>query len=339
MNDNTENHEESSAEEKKTSFEELIEQKENELNNEFESSTQDVSMEKLEELRIIVKNQILKIIVITALVFVLVLVIFGFEAISLFWFVVVFCFILVIFVPAKNKRNLNDAYKQYFVKKTLQSIFSDLEYKPYSGIKRDTIDVTGMMSTGDIFSSNDLVEGKYNGIKFRQSDIEIQNESTDSDGDTTYTTIFKGRWMIFDFNKTFKANVQVAQKGFGGAIRRKRYKGEEKYKRVKLESHDFNKRFKVFAQSELEAFYILTPHMMERIIKLDNDNQGKMMLCFYNNKLHVAINDGKDSFEYTSYFKKINEQNELEKTSKDIKLITSFIEDLNLENDIFRKEV
>ena len=73
-----------------------------------------------------------------------------------------------------------------------------------------------MMDTGDIYSSNDYVEGKYKGILFRQSDVHIQNESTDSDGNTTYTTVFRGRWMIFDFNKPFKANVEVAQKNFGG---------------------------------------------------------------------------------------------------------------------------
>jgi hypothetical protein len=54
--------------------------------------------------------------------------------------------------------------------------------------------------------------------------------------------------------------------------------------------------------------------------------------------LHVGIQNNKDSFEH-SIFTKINENKVIEEISKDIKLITSFVDELDLDNDLFRKEV
>ena len=39
--------------------------------------------------------------------------------------------------------------------------------------------------------------------------------------------------------------------------------------KVKMEDVDFNRMFKIYAENELDAFYILTPNMMEKIKKLN----------------------------------------------------------------------
>lgn len=313
-------------------------------NNNVENQSQqniasEISLSYLESLRITIKKQITTIIIIMSILMLALLVATKGKAIGFIVFGIILTAMLVTLIPRKNRIKFDEAYKQYFVKRSLETIFTDLYYSPNQGIPRSVIGNTGMMNTGDIFSSNDYIQGKYKGILFRQSDVDIQEESTDSEGHTTYYTIFRGRWMIFDFNKPFKANIQVVQKGFGANRVQFSFKKEEKFKKVKMESEDFNKRFKVYAQNELEAFYILTPHIMEKMIKLDEDNNGRLLLCFVNNELHVGVNDGKDSFEYNNFFKPIDEQKELEKTSKDIKQITMFIDELNLDNDLFRREV
>ena len=114
--------------------------------------------------------------------------------------------------------------------------------------------------------------------------------------------------MIFEFNQEFNANVQIAQKGFGNNREKNFFvKKEEKFKKVSMESESFNKRFNVFAQNEHDAFYIITPSLMEKIERLDDNNKGKLLFCFINNKLHIGVYDGKDSFEPGSVFKKIKE--------------------------------
>ena len=110
-------------------------------------------------------------------------------------------------------------YKDYYVKKALDSIFTDLEYKPNEGIAETVIKNTEMMNMGDNFESNDYFTGKYKNINIEQADIRIteERERKDSDGDTeTYTvTLFYGKWMIFDFNKSFKSKLSIGTKYFG----------------------------------------------------------------------------------------------------------------------------
>lgn len=251
-----------------------------------------------------------------------------------------------IFLTSGPRKKYSKAYKEYFVLKGLKKIFTDLNYEPESGIPRSTIADTHMMCTGDIYKSNDFISGKYKDVAFSQADVDIQEEqqTTDSNGNTTtyYVTIFRGRWMIFDFNKEFKANVQVAQKGFGNNIVKQRGLFSKKddnsyYQNVKMESESFNKRFNVYAQSEHEAFYILTPSLMEKIERLDDNNKGKLLLCFINNRLHIGLYDKKDSFEAPNCLFKINEEKELNRTNGDIKVITQFIDELNLDNTLFKK--
>ena len=78
---------------------------------------------------------------------------------------------------------------------------------------------------------------------------------------------------------------------------------------------------------------------MEKIDNLEKRNKGKILLCFINNQLHVGLYDGKDSFEPSSCFKEINEEEELKRASVDIEQITMFVDELQLDNTLFRREV
>lgn len=241
----------------------------------------------------------------------------------------------------KPKQEFIRAFKNTFVLKSLQSVFTDLVYEPEKGLDESVIRNTQMMNMGDRYSSNDFVSGKYKNINVVQADVHIEeeHESTDSNGHTTRTwvTIFRGKWMIFDFNKTFKANIQVSQKNFGNS-RIKNWGQKVKYKKVMMEDQAFNNGFKTFAQDEHDAFYILTPSLMERIKKLSSSIQGKLLFCFIDNKLHIGLQNGKDSFEH-SIFSEINEEQVTNEISKDIKLITDFVDELSLDNTLFRREV
>ena len=242
-------------------------------------------------------------------------------------------------ITSSSAKLYTKAYKDYFIKRSLEKIFTDLKYEPDRGISEKVIEDTGMMYMGDRYSSNDYISGKYKNINFIQSDVHIEEEhtTTDSDGNTRtyYVTVFLGRWMIFDFNKEFKANVQVCEKGFGNNITRYKIK----YEKVEMESDAFNKKFNIYAQNAHDAFYILTPSLMEKIDNLEKRNKGKILLCFINNQLHVGLYDGKDSFEPSSCFKEINEEEELKRASVDIEQITMFVDELQLDNTLFRREV
>ena len=252
-------------------------------------------------------------------------------------FIVIPLILIPIIIFAVINKKFNAIFKEEFVKDALKSVFDNLVFDPSKGISRSTIANTGMIYMGDRFYSNDLISGTYKDVKFVQSDVKIQDEETytDSKGHThtQIINILVGKWMIFDFNKTFKANVQVKSKFFSFSKLGKF--GDSRYQTVKMEDEDFNKKFSIHAQNEHDAFYILTPQLMEKIKNLNEGLKGRMMLCFIDNKLHVALNNNKDSFEY-SLFGKLDEAQINDYVSKEIKIITDFVDKLSLENDIFK---
>ena len=246
-------------------------------------------------------------------------------------------FIIATLISNKDIKEFNKMYKQNIVLEALKLVCTDVVFDYDKGISRDIIANTQMMYMGDIFRSNDYITGKYKNISFELSDVHIEDESTDSDGNTTYTTIFKGQWYIFDFNKDFKANIQVCGRGFVNAKRVNHfYKKEDNYKKVELEDVDFNKNFKVYAQREEEAFYILTPSIMNKIKEVDEKVRGRLLFCFINNRLHIAVYNNKDLFE-ASIYKKVNIEEAINKTNEEISAITNFVDILSLDNDLFKR--
>ncbi|MBQ7136547.1 MAG: DUF3137 domain-containing protein [Bacilli bacterium] len=237
----------------------------------------------------------------------------------------------------KDYREFVKGYKKVVVLEIFKTIFKNIHFDLDRGIPEEIISNTGMMDTGDIYHSNDYICAKYKNVSFEFSDVEIEEEHTDSDGDRHRVTVFKGQWYIFDFNKQFKADLQVCEKGFrnaklGGLFSFK------KFNKVQLEDIEFNKEFNVFAQNNLDAFYVLTPNTMEKIKKLNNSVHGKLLFCFIDNKLHVGLHSGKDLFEPNLY-KKINIEQNHKQAIEEIQMITNFVDILGLDNDLFRKGV
>lgn len=239
-----------------------------------------------------------------------------------------------------SNRKINEfkqEYKDIIVLEIFTRVFTDINYRPTYGIPEDDIASTKMMRMGDRYYSNDYISARYKNVPFEFSDVKIQNEYTDSDGDKHVETLFKGQWYIFDFNKKFKADIQVCEKTFSNAKRGGLF-DKNKFNKVELEDIEFNKKFNVYAQNDLDAFYVLTPNTIEKIKELNNKIHGNILMCFIDNKLHIGLYNNKDLFE-PSIFKKIDIEKNHKKVKEDILLITQFVDILSLDNDLFRREV
>ena len=245
--------------------------------------------------------------------------------------------IFVVYIPfGIMNEKVKSEYKNTFMKSLLpiavKNILTDVQVDVNNGIPSYVIQETHSMSTGDRYHSSNFVSGKYKDIKVMMSDVHIQDEHEDSEGHTSYVTIFLGQWMIFDFNKNFKSNVQIWEKKvFGGISRR----WKSSLKKVELEDIEFNKKFKVLSENELDAFYIITPKLMERVKAVEAAINGTIMLVFYNNQLHVAVYNNKTTFNVNIH-KAINFEEFARESLKDLDAIIKFVDILELDNDLFK---
>lgn len=242
-----------------------------------------------------------------------------------------------IFISGKKRRYKED-YKHLLVKGALLSLFTDVEFYPDEGLSSKVIEATDMMQMGNEYFSNDYISGQYKGVRFEQADVKIREVTSDGENTST-TTYFEGRWMIFEFNKRFMSDLQVREKGFryakksGGWFSQK-----DKMRKIQMEDVQFNRLFQVFAANEHEAYYILTPHMMESIKRLSEQTKGELLLCFVDNRLHVAVNSGEDAFE-VPLFSKISRSLVDREIYGAIEVITQFVDEMNLENTIFKADL
>ena len=73
--------------------------------------------------------------------------------------------------------------------------------------------------------------------------------------------------------------------------------------KVALEGLPFMRRWKVLTDDQVEARYILTPILMEKMLEVKRLFKGNNIdFSFFNNKLLIAVHTRKDMFETTSLF-------------------------------------
>ena len=73
---------------------------------------------------------------------------------------------------------------------------------------------------------------------------------------------------------------------------------------IQTESEAFNARFAVFAEEEHNAFYILTPQILERIIAFADTAGDAVYLVFSQSELYVACRQARSILLEAAHVKK-----------------------------------
>ncbi|MCD8239442.1 MAG: DUF3137 domain-containing protein [Clostridiales bacterium] len=223
----------------------------------------------------------------------------------------------------------------------LDSVFESWEYKPKdrlpdSIVKKVDLEIPHYVK----IKGSDYIKAVYKGIHIEMSDIEFIDERTetytDSKGETHIetrdVTVFKGSWVVCDFKKELSADLLLRQKKAGDKVLGKVIKGKHI---VETESEAFNKKFVIKTDDPHTAFYVLTPHMMEYIISMDEKAGGEVHMRFCGSKVHLAVNSGRDAFEVKGRDIKDIEIIK-EKFTADLKYVTDLIDELRLCKDIYK---
>ena len=222
-------------------------------------------------------------------------------------------------------------FKNNFLKKIFSELIPDIQYYPKKGLPKDITYSSELLKRADRYHSEDYLEGKIDDIDFISSDIKLEEKRvrhTKNGTQTYYVTYFMGRVIQFDFHKELVGSLQVLETGSPRSRRR--------FKKIELESIDFNKKFKTYAENDHTAFFILTPDIMEAIFALERRHPGNIGFAFLDEKLYMAINNNKNTFEL-QLFKKLT-QASIDEFKQDLLVIKDVIHTLKLNNSIFKKK-
>lgn len=221
-------------------------------------------------------------------------------------------------------KTFRDIVKGSIIKDLLDDVFEDVTYDHKNAINISRINETGMLKEPDRVQGEDYVKAKYKGVTIESSDFTLLERVVrrDAKGNqvVTYEPYFKGRWLIYRFNKVFKEVLKVSES-------RPYTRGLVK---VETESILFNKKFSTFASSEQFAFYHITPLVLEKLMELEKLHKGTIMYCLCGDELHVGINDNRNYFELA--LKTPINENALKPLLTEIDLMAAIINELKLDS-------
>jgi len=233
---------------------------------------------------------------------------------------------------------LNVRYKEEVIRKMVKFIDESLEYSPTKGLPSNEYHRSRFFDRlVDRYRSEDMVSGVLGktSIQFAEVHTEWKKEFKDKDNDkmklTFWRTIFRGMYFVIDFNKKFEGRTTVFPNTDLKSVNRSAH-GEL----IKLENPDFNRLFTVYGTDQIEARYILSTSLMQRILDFRNKT-GNMYLCFADSLVYIAMPLSRNLFEaylFISFldYKRMNDFYSY------LMLSTGIVEDLNLNNRIWTKE-
>ena len=229
----------------------------------------------------------------------------------------------------KLRQEMKELYKEAFVREPLMNNFENVTYEPQWGFPADTVESFQLCQMGNQFYSEDYIRASYAGVDFEIAEVRVYDVYSTDDRDERSTTYFEGRMMVFHLpDKAVYPMSIFSRKYKHRAISRR----EAKQTKVEFESSRFNKAFDVYAQSEHDAFYLLTPQFMERLEILADKYADGIALHMIGNSVALAISEpGKNAFDAEIEVGKLDFDKEMAKVQgeiDDIKMLITMI--LNL---------
>lgn len=239
--------------------------------------------------------------------------------------------VIYMFLATSKFKNLSKRFKNEVLSDIISQFVDEGQFIPERGLDLNTIYNTEFLKRADRSHVEDYLSGKMDGVDFISSDVKLEErhvEHTKNGTRTYYVAYFFGRIFEFEFNKSFEGYLQVLESG--------KPQSRRKFGKVKLESVEFNKKFKTFSTNDHTAFYVLTPHLMEALMNFEKNNKGKISFSFIGTKLYLGINNFKDTFKL-KMFKELNESS-FEEFKKELFVIKDVVSELRLNKNIFKKE-
>ena len=246
-----------------------------------------------------------------------------------------FCVICIIYDKINSK--LKNKIKQTFIPKIIQTL-GEIHWNTDETIISDTIlEKSKLFGDYNIRSNDDTFGGKYNETEFKVSETNLSYES-DSGDNRTVSTVFNGIIILIDSNKETKAHTIIETKvetikktikkislsvlllwisilSIGNGIHTNNITAlvvgivlplviilfifpKNQMMRMKLEDTDFNKKYIVTTEDQVEGRYLITTGFMDRFKNLQTAFGTKNVKCaFFDNKIMFALHTNKDFFE------------------------------------------
>jgi hypothetical protein len=251
----------------------------------------------------------------------------------------------IIFLSKASRLNADyrAGFKESVIAVALSDINSTLRLQPDAGIPEREFEESQLFNTSpDRYHTEDFISGKDSKTSFYFAEVhaEYKTEHQTKNGKRTeWHDIFRGIIFCADFNKHFRGVTVVRPQGFGakfGSWFSKNIFSFGNKDVVELENQSFQKTFVTYSTDQVEARYILTPALMDRICELNERCSATISLSFIDSRMYIAFPLQHNYFEppvYSSLLK----PGVLEKDISTIRFMYGIVTELDLNTRIWTK--
>lgn len=234
-------------------------------------------------------------------------------------------------------------FKEKIITPLIGAIDPHLLYNPSFMISQHLFERSKLFNHSvDRYSGNDYVKGSIDGVPIEFSDIHAEYQTKDSKGRTQWHTLFRGLFLVAEFNKHFKSKTVIlpdqAEKSFGsligGWLQSINISRDDL---IRLDDPEFEKHFVVYGNNPIEARYILSHSMMKRILDFQRKLTHPLFISFVHNHIHVGIGTKKDLFEPAILTSLLDYKQAMEYINT-LRYTIGIIEELKLHEKLWSKE-
>lgn len=229
-------------------------------------------------------------------------------------------------------------FKETLFSVSLPAIDKKIEYTSDNGLVQDQFVQSKLFTYQkiDTFKSRDYFANADKSFEGSFMDV-MQVEHTQSNGksETKYSQLFKGYLFVTDFNKQTTGETYIfpdnARMIFGEhtAERINELIHRPALQLALMEDIEFEKYFAVYTTDPVEARYILSPKLIERITAFKNHFYQDVQMSFVGNKIYLAISSTDDLFA-PGVFANLHDEATIEKFYERLHLLITFPEQFDL---------
>ncbi len=238
-------------------------------------------------------------------------------------------------------------FKLAVIEKIIKFIHPNLTYWPNGHISRLLFNASRIFpSFPEEMEGDDLVEGRIGETYIQFSEVHARSRgrglNSTGAGRSSGTRIFDGLFFVADFNKKFYGKTVVlpdtAERLFGGLGTALQSLDHSRGELIKLDDPEFEKYFVVYGDDQIESRYVLSPSLMERIVKFRKKTGKRLYISFVSSQVFIAIPYRRKLFE-PPIFSSVTSFENAKKYFEDLELALGIVEDLNLNTRIWKEKV
>ena len=233
-------------------------------------------------------------------------------------------------------------FKRNIISPLINAIDSNLNYSSEMHITQALFERSEIYTSSvDRINGNDYVHGHIDGMKIKFSDLHVEKRHKNPKGKDNWTTVFQGLFIVAEFNKNFHGKTIVlpdsAQSHFGDLIGNwLQSKNMTRPELIKMDDPAFEKEFVVYGTDQVQARYILSHSLMEKLLQFKKKSNHPVSVSFVRNHIHLAVEYNKDLFEPSVFHSLLKYKIAMEYV-RTLHLAIGIIQDLKLNQKLWSK--